>query len=143
MVLWPVALGSLLLSMVAKWLADALLQDAPVPLIGSFASLHYALNDGVAFGIQLPGMQSLFILVALLIVLWLAVQRGRSQFERVAFGFIIGGALGNLLDRLPDGFVTDFMKIGSFPVFNLADSWITIGVVLLLADSLRLVRRKQ
>ena len=63
----------------------------------------------------------------------------RGKLNAAAFGLIIGGALANIADRLPDGLVTDYIQVGTFPVFNLADSCITVGAVLLIFE---MVRRK-
>jgi signal peptidase II len=65
-------------------------------------------------------------------VIIFALRTAKSRLSRVAFGLIVGGALENIVDRLRDGVVTDFFQVGTFPIFNVADSCITIGVVLLL-----------
>lgn len=128
-----------LASMLGKFLAGHFLH-ARVPLLGDFAGLEPSLNPGISFGIRIPGIQTPLLLIAFLVVLGLAMHAG-NLLQRIAFGLILGGALGNLLDRLPDGLVTDFFQIGTFPIFNVADSCITIGVVLLLVDGLW--RRKE
>jgi lipoprotein signal peptidase len=71
-----------------------------------------------------------------------AVRAKGSAAQRVGFGLIIGGALGNVADRLLDGHVTDFFQVGAFPIFNVADSCITVGVVILLAESLGLFKER-
>lgn len=135
------AIVAFLFSFSAKLIADAYLHER-MPIIGSFAGLLYAKNPGVAFGLQLGHWQDLIILCALALVIVAAVRAERSRTGDAGFGLIIGGALGNVLDRLNDGFVTDFFQIGTFPIFNVADSCITIGVCLLLVQSLILVRSK-
>ncbi len=131
-----VAIGSLVLSFIAKVLADVFLTDR-IAIIGEFAGLQYVLNPGVAFGLRLPsGIQEAVIIVALILVIIVAYRSEPTPLNRWGFGLIAGGALGNIIDRLPDGFVTDFFQIGSFPVFNVADSCITVGVGLLLVESL-------
>jgi signal peptidase II len=120
--------------MLAKHLADRFLTER-VPLLGDLVGLVPLSNAGIAFGIRLPAIvQTLLITVALLLVLHLGMQRRRSRIEQVSFGLILGGALGNLLDRVPDGMVTDFFQVSSFYIFNVADCCITVGVALLVLD---------
>lgn len=127
---------ALALSLSAKLIADAYLHER-IAVIGSFAGLLPVQNPGIAFGVQLPGgMQEVLILIALALVVAAAIRSDRSRLGDSGYGLIVGGALGNVADRLFDGFVTDFFQVGSFPVFNVADSCISIGVALLLAQSL-------
>lgn len=126
-----------LLSLLSMWLGETFL-DERIPMLGSFAGLMLSHNPGIAFGIRLPAVfQELLIIAALA---WMTVLgvRSVSSWQRVGFGFIAGGALGNLIDRFLDGVVTDYFQIGTFPVFNVADSFITIGVLFLLADTFKI-----
>ncbi len=130
-----VAAASLLLSLVGKFLADTYLHRH-IALVSRYVGLEPVSNSGIAFGLRIPGrFQELLILGAILFVLLLA-RRARSSIQQISFGLILGGALGNLLDRFLDGTVTDFFQVGLFPVFNVADSCITAGVLLLLLESL-------
>lgn len=132
---WISSLVGLLLSLVGKCMADAWLTSR-VSVIGEFAGLQLSHNPGIAFGIQLLGaFQTPIIIVALALIVF-AARKAETQLSQIGFGVIIGGAAGNVLDRLRDGFVTDFFQVGSFPIFNVADSCITIGVVLLAYDAL-------
>lgn len=127
--------------MIAKFLADALLTER-IAVLGNFAGLQYSHNPGIAFGLRLPsGVQEFFIVIALIFVCFLAWKSAHTRMSQVAYGLVVGGALGNVADRLRDGVVTDFFQVGSFPIFNVADSCITIGVVFLLAESLGFLRR--
>lgn len=129
-----------LLSFTAKLTADAFLHNR-IAILGSFAGLLPTRNPGIAFGIRLPsGFQEVFIVLALGLVVFAAVRSERSRIGDWGYGLIVGGALANVVDRVRDGFVTDFFQIGSFAIFNVADSCISIGVVLLLAQSLISVR---
>ncbi|MCS6908616.1 MAG: signal peptidase II [Anaerolineales bacterium] len=91
-------------------------------------------NSGAAFGI-LQGFGGLFmvlaIVVALMIVFYFPKVPRRDWSLRLALGLQLGGAVGNLIDRLRHGYVTDFISVGTFPVFNIADSSISIGVAIL------------
>ena len=110
----------------------------PIPILGTFASLTLSKNPGIAFSLPIPSpWKEIVILIALAAILWIAFQSRRDKFLSVAFGLIIGGAIGNLLDRIADGYVTDYFAVGRFPIFNVADSCITIGAVLVILLSLR------
>lgn len=138
--LWVTVVISFSMSFAAKFLADSFLVSR-IPILGSFASFQYATNAGVAFSITFPGpLQNIFIGVALLCILW-AATKVKTVMSKIAFGMIIGGALGNVADRVMDGVVTDFFQVGSFPIFNVADSFITIGVLALLCEGLMRWRR--
>lgn len=126
---------SFILSLLAKLAADTFLASR-IPVLGSFAGFQYAVNKGVAFSITFPGyLQHAFIAIALLALAW-AAWHAKTRFSRIAFGMILGGALANVADRMRDGFVTDFFQVGTFPIFNVADSCITIGVFLLILEAL-------
>ncbi len=139
--LWASASVAFVLSLAGKLLSDAFL-TRPVPLFGELVGLVPSLNPGVAFGMMLPfGLHNLLVPIALALMAYVAVRHSRTLLSRAGFGLIIGGALCNVLDRIGDGVVTDFFQVGTFPIFNVADSCITVGVVLLLVDML-LERRK-
>lgn len=124
---------SFVVSFTGKLLADYFLNER-LAIFGSLAGLQYATNSGVAFSITFPGpLQKILIAVALICIVWVATK-ARTTMSKIAFGMIIGGALGNVVDRLGDGVVTDFFQIGTFPIFNVADSFITVGVFLLLLE---------
>ena len=121
--------------MLATWLSSLVLGETGWT-ITSAVGLHLSENPGIAFGLRLPPfLQSLLIVAGLIIVATLG-WRNSSIRVRLACGMVLGGGLANLLDRLRDGLVTDYIKVGSFPVFNIADSWITVGVLLLILDEI-------
>lgn len=134
-ILFWITLGiSFFASILAKLLADAFLHER-VAVIGSFAGLQPSLNPGIAFGITFPGgLQQLIIPVALILVTYVAIKSAKTRMSQIGYGLIVGGALGNVVDRLRDGFVTDFFQVGTFPIFNVADSCISIGVAVLLLE---------
>jgi len=97
--------------------------------------IYYTINNGAAFSI-LPDADWLFLAVAvvlLVVVAWkwqlLALQPGWVQ---VGVGALLGGAVANAVDRVGQGYVVDFMQLPHWPVFNVADSGITVGVVILV-----------
>ncbi|MFO7272723.1 MAG: signal peptidase II [Sphaerobacter thermophilus] len=94
----------------------------------------YVRNTGVAFG-AFQGAGEILILLAVGVVLLLAVAFWRmireSPWLSLALGLQFGGAIGNIIDRLRYGYVVDFIDVPNFPTFNVADSAITVGVILL------------
>jgi signal peptidase II len=110
----------------------------PVDLIGSFVQLRYTTNSGGAFSL-LTGAPLFFGIMAMVIVggIVYASRRAQPLSLLVVLGLILGGALGNLTDRLfrgeglLRGEVVDFVKVGIWPVFNLADSCVVVGGILL------------
>src|SRR5690242_9620087 len=116
--------------------------------VTSFLDLVLTCNRGVSFGMfNSPGVGSLIFtvcaaIIVLVLTLWLA--RVRSLFLAIAIGLIIGGAIGNVIDRLRFGAVVDFLDfhVGAlhWPAFNLADSAICVGVAAMLLDGLLLRR---
>lgn len=133
MLLWTLGV-SFVISYLGKVFADAFLHT-PVALLGGWLWLDYTQNPGIAFGIRLPAFLQPFVLVAAVSVLLLVALRSKhTAVSAAGFGILLGGALTNILDRTFDGMVTDFFRVGWFPVFNLADSAITVGVVLLLCE---------
>lgn len=134
------AVLAFLASTIAKVVVDAYVH-APIHIVGTFAGLYPTHNAGVAFGFTLPPlMQELLILAALGFVCILAWKTRSTLLSQIGYGLIVGGALENIIDRIPDGVVTDFIQVGSFAVFNVADSCITIGAVFLLAEAFGIVR---
>lgn len=135
--------AALLLSVASAQLVDHFFIER-VAVLGSFAGFQLSHNPGIAFGLRLPSVfQEILIGVALIIVAIIAIRHGRHpQASRpaaglAAFGLILGGGIANVIDRIPDGLVTDFIQIGTFPTFNVADSCITVGAALLILQSIR------
>ena len=126
---------------VAKfWAVHWLAPRGSVSLLGNVARLTFVRNRGAAFGL-LPGNLWLLVVasvVALLVVAYALVvlPPGRRR-ERVALALVAGGAVGNLVDRLRMGQVVDFLDVGigetyRWPTFNVADSAVSVGIILLL-----------
>lgn len=103
-------------------------------------------NEGAAFGL-FQGGGSLFmvlaVVVALLIIFYFPSIDHRSWLIRVAMGLQMGGALGNFLDRVNYGYVTDWLAIHRFYVFNVADSSVTVGAALLILFTILTERRER
>jgi signal peptidase II len=134
-----VAIIVLVLDQVTKALIVAAIGPAQsasaINLVGGWLSLEYVENRGAAFGLFSGAGPLLPVLAAavLMVLAWSALRSPQQPLHNlVAFGLILGGALGNLVDRLRFGFVIDFVSVGWWPNFNLADSAICLGVVLML-----------
>lgn len=103
-----------------------------ISILGSFVGFERIMNDGIAFGVDLPlWLMVTLIPIVIFIICILAYRSKKDSLSSIAFGLILGGALGNIIDRLNDSHVTDFIQIGWWPIFNIADSCITIGVAIL------------
>lgn len=115
-----------------------------ITIIKNFFYLTYINNDGAAFSI-LVGKRIFLILIAVLVIVMLIcyIKKNNIQnkLELVSISLIIGGSLGNLMDRVVKGYVIDFLDFKifnyNFPIFNLADTFIVIGVFLLLLKEIR------
>ncbi len=111
-----------LLDQITKYL----LQGKNISLL-PYISFHYAENTGVAFSL-FQGYNLIFILFSLVALGFVMYY---FKHYPLALSFFAGGIIGNLLDRIIFGFVRDFISIGIWPIFNLADSWNSIGLAFL------------
>jgi signal peptidase II len=115
--------------------------------LSQYARIVHWQNSGAAFGIfqQLGGIFMILSIIVSVVIIYYFPQVPRDEWIiRLAMGLLLGGALGNLLDRLMhQGFVTDFLSVGDFPVFNVADASISIGVVVLFIGMWLQERRKK
>jgi signal peptidase II len=128
------------------WILEGLKlpEKGSVPLL-PFLSFSMVWNKNISMGIPLGetvgkwGLVALTIAISIWLVHWLS--KTARQFEAVALAMILGGAIGNVIDRLAHGAVVDFVHLHAFDynfyVFNVADAAITIGVLLLIIDGLR------
>jgi signal peptidase II len=137
-----------LLDQLTKRLAEERLERAgqrsiPLPVVGDFLRFTYVENRGAAFGL-LQDQTAFFVFVGVLVIGVIAASYRylpRSGFRlHLALGLQLGGAVGNLIDRIRQGYVVDFVDFGYhsnwWPVFNVADSAIVIGVALLALNAL-------
>jgi signal peptidase II len=109
--------------------------DESLHVVGPF-SIHHVQNSGIAFGLFASATPLVTLLTAIAVG-WMLVFFARSGARHpvlpVALGLLIGGSTSNLIDRIRLGHVTDFLDLGWWPAFNLADSFIVIGVAILFA----------
>ena len=144
-VLLSVAAGAYILDTVSKILVVAKLADhAPIKLIGTFVELTYTRNSGAAFSVGV-GYTVVFSLIAVGVIVAIA-RVSRSLYSlpwAIALGLLLGGAVGNLTDRIVRspgffrGWVVDFIQVPHFAIFNLADSAISVGGVLMVLLAFR------
>ncbi len=107
---------------------------SPWPWLAPYARILHIENTGAAFGIFKEGgliFTLVAIVVSAIIVLYARKLPGEHGWMRLALGLQLGGAVGNLVDRLVFGTVTDFISVGRFAIFNVADASISTGVALL------------
>lgn len=113
---------------------NAIADDSTIELFGGFVKIVDVRNSGVAFG-QLSGGGALVAVVIALAVgalLWYFLSHLGTPLIWLATGLVVGGAVGNIIDRIRSGAVTDFIKLPHWPAFNFADAAITVGVVALV-----------
>ncbi len=139
-----VAILTLVADRISKWVVMANLRPGeswnPVAGLERYVSLTYVTNTGAAFGL-FPDYGTIFMIIAVVVIVAIVIYYRRLPGDRwlvqISLGLQLAGALGNLLDRLRYGHVIDFIDFKIWPVFNLADSSIFVGVVILAFYLLR------
>jgi len=137
-ILYIVATSVIVLDQWSKFIVksnmDIYTYYAPIPAIENFFRITHVTNTGMAFGL-FPAGSWLFTLLAPIVSIAIIIYNQKlelgNRLLRVALGLQLGGALGNLIDRLTQGYVTDFMDFGPWPVWNIADLAVVTGTVLL------------
>ena len=130
----------------SDWLSKFLVQrnlspGESYPLLKGILSLTHCKNPGAFLGLisgqSLLLISASFAIIILVAIIWLKVMRGQWQYE-VSLGMILGGILGNLGDRIGRGVVIDFVDFHFWPVFNLADVFLCIGVGIIIFRLIKL-----
>ena len=145
--LWLSALVLVIDQLTKRMVDTSLKLYESIPVLPSF-SLTYLRNQGAAFSFlsSAGGWQRWFfiglaVIASILICFWIRQIPNERKLEASAWALVLGGALGNLIDRVLYGYVIDFLDVyygdWHWPAFNVADSAITVGVVLLLLESFR------
>ena len=149
MTFYLIALGVIILDRITKLaIVQALRLGQGIPVVPGFFDIVFILNPGAAFGflatlsdqVRNPFFILISVLAVILIVFYHARYLRSRRLVSVALGLVLGGALGNLIDRLHYGMVVDFLDVHvgpyHWPAFNVADSAISIGVGLMILDML-------
>lgn len=144
-----IAVVAFVIDQMSKWsIATYVEIDQKLPFIPGFIQLTSIRNRGAAFGI-LQDQRLLFLLVTTLVLVGIIIYLGKIYRDQKFLGFalslLLGGALGNFVDRALHGEVVDLLEFTfiNFPVFNMADVFITIGVLMVIIDSFRKSRMEK
>ena len=122
------------------WAADVLKNGDSIRIIGNFLRFTYAENRGAAFSI-LQDQRMFFLIITVIMLIFLGYiyfkTKNISNLSKLSIAMIVGGAIGNFIDRLRLGYVIDFIdvrfgSIYNFPVFNIADSFVVCGTLLMV-----------
>jgi len=149
-----IALALVLVDQVSKqFVLIAIATGERIPVIPGFFDLTLLFNRGAAFSLlaSASGWQRWFFVAvglgATIFITWLLMRHGGQRLFATALSLILGGAVGNVIDRILRGEVVDFLLFYQggwyFPAFNVADSAITIGAILLIIDEILRVRRSR
>ncbi|EIJ43914.1 lipoprotein signal peptidase [Beggiatoa alba B18LD] len=147
--LWWLSLSLLVLiidQLTKLWANSALVYHEPYPIL-PFLNFTLVYNTGAAFsflaeagGWQRYFLTGLAIVISLVMIIWLSRLSSQQKWLAATLALILGGAIGNLIDRVLYGYVIDFIDVyyqtWHFPAFNIADSAITVGAIMLLIDAL-------
>lgn len=131
--IFSTALIIVLIDQITKFLVRANLQlKESVPVISNIFHLTYIHNFGAGFGI-LQQQQWILVFISVVVVGIILYNLDRVKDKEILLqflvGFILGGTIGNMVDRISYGFVKDFLDFRIWPIFNVADSFVTIGVI--------------
>jgi signal peptidase II len=132
----------------SKWLMSSWLDLYETVAVVPYFNLTLAHNHGAAFSFlaSAGGWQRWFftilaIVVSIVLTVWMKRLKANAKLEAISLALILGGAIGNVIDRVAHGYVIDFLDVyvGNYhwPAFNIADSAICVGAVLLIFDSFR------
>ncbi len=142
--LWALLVAGIVLivdQLAKAWAVNAL-ADGPIVLIGDFLHLDLLYNTGAAFSFFGGGGRLLpLVVIGVVIAIFFALRDAGNLGEAIGLGLVLGGALGNLADRvfrgdgLIDGAVVDYIDLSFFATFNLADTAVTVGVIVLAVST--------
>ncbi len=129
-----VAVAALVADQLTKWLvSSALALGEAIGTVGPF-SIHHVRNTGIAFGLFSNATGAVIVVTGLAVggmLIFFARAGQRHWLVPIALGLVLGGSISNLFDRVRLGHVTDFLDFEYWPAFNLADTFIVVGVALL------------
>ena len=131
--IFSTALIIIIIDQVAKFLIKTNFQlNQTLPIISNIFHLTYIHNFGAGFGI-LQHQKYFLIFISIIVIgfifYYLDRIRNNERLLQMLVGFVLGGTIGNLTDRIINGYVIDFLDFRIWPIFNFADSFVTIGVI--------------
>ena len=119
------------LDQITKLWARTALETETIDIIPNFLQFHLTFNTGVAFSIPITRWISSALTIGIIVyIFWILKQA--TEKHKLGYYFVLAGAFGNLFDRLLFGKVTDFISVLQFPIFNIADAFVSVGVILIL-----------
>ena len=128
-----------IIDQLSKFFVESNLINIRIPVIDNIFYLTYLQNTGGAWGI-LENNKMIFIIaipiILIAIIIYLLKSKNISKLERIGFCVLIGGAIGNYIDRIARGYVVDFIDFIIWPVFNIADIAVVVGVGLIIVGTI-------
>ena len=147
---WLVAIFGIIIDQITKYVVvkEFVTVGNTLPLWQDVFHLTYVINTGAAFSFfrgQVEVLRWISLIVSLLLIVFVWFTPRLTLLEQLGYGFILSGAVGNGIDRFLFGYVVDFLdfRLINFPIFNLADVFINIGVLLLLIASFYTPQKSQ
>lgn len=149
--IYSIASIVIMVDLMLKFIVSAkLVENDIIKVIPNFFSIYYLKNTGAAFSILQDSTVFLVILSALILLVlnnYIDKEKDLNRISEISLGMVIGGIFGNMIDRIINHSVTDFISFRifnyNFPVFNIADIGITVGVFLLLISVLKDCRKEK
>lgn len=149
--IYSIASIVIMVDLILKFIVSAkLVENEIIKVIPNFFSIYYLKNTGAAFSILQDSTVFLVILSALILLVlnnYIDKEKDLNRISEISLGMVIGGIFGNMIDRIINHSVTDFISFRifnyNFPVFNIADIGITVGVFLLLINVLNDCRKEK
>lgn len=125
-------------------------EEQPISEIGFFRLTHihntgaaFGLFQGQSFALTIVALVSVAVLLVYALFIYRRFPYSDNMLGKPALGLVLGGIVGNLIDRLHFGYVTDFISVGIWPAFNIADSAITVGVIVFAYSLVRLAQAEK
>lgn len=149
--IYSIASIVIMVDLILKFIVSSkLVENDIIKVIPNFFSIYYLKNTGAAFSILQDSTAFLVILSALILLVlnnYIDKEKDLNKISEISLGMVIGGIFGNMIDRIINHSVTDFISFRifnyNFPVFNIADIGITVGVFLLLISILKDCRKEK
>ncbi len=149
--IYSIASIVIMIDLILKFIVSSkLVENESIKVIPNFFSIYYLKNTGAAFSILQDSTVFLVILSAIILLIlnnYIDKEKSLSKMSEISLGMVIGGIFGNMIDRIINHSVTDFISFRifnyNFPVFNIADIGITVGVFLLLISVLKDYRKEK